>query len=126
MKWLDQTLWKCRYQFGLCLTEKEFHRSLKSMRIPTTQWPRWVSENADATTHFFEHPDGGKAAIVCMGENEHLNGVQKACLLVHEAVHIWQEHRVAVGEHKPSDESEAYAVQSISQRLMEAYSEAIK
>lgn len=126
MKWLDQTLWKCRYQFGLCLSEKDFHRTLQGMGLPVAQWPMWVSNNADATTHFFEHPDGGKAAIVCMGENAHLTGVQKAALLVHEAVHIWQEHRVATGEREPSDESEAYAVQSISQRLMEAYVDAMK
>lgn len=126
MKWLDQTLWKCRYQFCLCASEEEFNRTMKHMGIPAKQWPTWVSSGADATTHFFDHPEGGKAAVVCMNKNDHLNGVQKAALLVHEAVHIWQEHRLDIGEREPSQESEAYAVQSISQRLMEAYAETIK
>ena len=126
MKWCDRSLWQCRYHYGLCLSEKDFHREMKKMAIPDNQWPRWINDDADATTHFLMHPDGAKAAIVCLGENPKLTGVQTAALLVHEAVHIWQEHRVSVGERDPSDESEAYAVQSISQRLMEAYVEAIK
>lgn len=126
MKWCDRSLWQCRYHYGLCLSEKDFHRQLKSMGLERGRWPRFLNEGANATTHFFDHPDGHKAAIVCVGDSFHLKGVQTAAILVHEAVHIWQEHRVAVGERSPSDESEAYAVQSISQRLMEAYVEAMK
>ena len=126
MKWCDRSLWQCRYHYGLCLSEKDFHREMKKMAIPVSSWPSWLNDGADATTHFLMHPDGAKAAIVCMPDCDHLTGVQKAALLVHEAVHIWQEHRVSVGEHKPGDEAEAYAVQSISQRLMEAYVEAMQ
>ena len=126
MKWCDRALWQSRYYYGLCLSEKEFHREMKKMGVPNGEWPRWVSPEANATTHFLNHPDGAKAAIVCMGENPQLNGVQKAALLVHEAVHIWQEHCDDVGEKEPGQEAEAYAVQSISQRLMEAYVDAMK
>ncbi len=44
-------------------------------------------------------------------------------ILVHEAVHIWQKFSQRIGEHEPSGEFEAYAIQSISQRLISAYSE---
>ena len=120
MKWCDRDLWQCRCAYGLCLNQKDFERELKRMNIPTSQWPAWVSPNADASTHFFEHPDGHKAAIVCLSDRK-MSGVSTAAVLVHEAVHIWQEHKAAVGEQKPGDESEAYAIQAISQRLMEAY-----
>lgn len=120
MIWCDKALWQCRYSYGLCLSEKEFQKQMRRMNIPVHQWPGWIGEHADASTHFLEHPDGHKAAIVCLG-NQKLNGVQIAAVLVHEAVHIWQEHKLIVGEKVPGDESEAYAIQSISQRLMEAY-----
>jgi hypothetical protein len=111
----------------LCLSEKDFNKEMKRMNVPSYQWPRWVSDGANATTHFLEHPDGGKAAIVCLGEvSKDLTGVQVASLLVHEAVHIWQEHCDGLGEKEPGSESEAYAIQSISQRLMEAYMEATR
>lgn len=121
MNWCDRSLWQCRYSYGLCLSEKEFQKQMKLMNVPPHQWPRWIGENADATTHFLDHPDGNKAAIVCIDKNTDRGGISIASLLVHEAVHIWQEHRDAVGERDPSSESEAYAIQTISHRLMEAY-----
>ena len=126
MKWCDRALWQCRYSYGLCLNEKDFQKQLKSMSVPPHQWVSWVTPGADATTHFLNHPEGAKAAIVCLDTEKNLNGIQIASVLVHEAVHIWQEHRREVGEHEPADESEAYAIQALSQRLMEAYAEAKK
>lgn len=121
MKWCDRALWQSRYSYGLCLNEKDFQKEMKKMNVPPHQWPRWVSEGANATTHFLEHPEGGRAAIVCLGETNGFTGVQIASILVHEAVHIWQEHCDGIGEADPGSESEAYAIQAISQRLMEAY-----
>lgn len=126
MIWCDRALWQCRYAFGLCLNEKDFHKQLKVMSVPTHEWASWITPGADATTHFLTHPEGARAAIVCFNTEKKLNGIQIASVLVHEAVHIWQEHRRAVGEHEPADESEAYAIQALSQRLMEAYAEAKK
>lgn len=124
MIWCDRALWQCRYSYGLCLSEKDYNREMRKMKVPSgTQGP-WISDGANATTHFLEHPDGHKAAIVCMDANGSLTGVQVAALLVHEAVHIWQQHRKFIGESEPGDESEAYAIQALSQRLMEAYVEA--
>lgn len=122
MKWCDRDLWQCRYAYGLCLSEKDFRQEMKRMNVAPHQTPSWISDGANATTHFLEHPDGNKAAIVCIdGSDKNMTGIQVASILVHEAVHIWQEHRDAIGEQKPGSESEAYAIQSISHRLMEAY-----
>jgi hypothetical protein len=46
---------------------------------------------------------------------------QVYALLVHEAVHIWQDVKHRIGEDNPSSEFEAYAIQNISQELMLAY-----
>lgn len=42
-------------------------------------------------------------------------------MLAHETVHIWQAFKLRIGENNPSDEIEAYAVQSILQTLLETY-----
>lgn len=123
MNWCDTTLWHCRYAFGLCLSEREFTRQMSRMNVPPESRPRWINKNADATTHFLES-DNRRAAIVCIEDHPERNGVATAALLVHEAVHIWQEHRMMTGETAPSSESEAYAVQNISQRLMEEFAKA--
>jgi hypothetical protein len=52
---------------------------------------------------------------------ESVTAVQIAALLVHEAVHIWQQYCADIGEKEPASEQEAYAIQSISQTLMEEY-----
>lgn len=126
MIWCDRSLWQCRYFFGLCLSEADFNRQMRRMSVPRNKWPLWVGNFADASTHFLDNEDGRRAAIVCLNPRVKLTGIQLAAVLVHEAVHIWQEHRDMVGEKNPSSESEAYAIQSIAQRLMEAYQEARK
>lgn len=121
MKWLDRTLWSCTHHIGLCVDQKSFERELKRMKVPRDSWPPYVPEGANACTHFFTASDGDRAAIVCIDPQEGKTGIQTAALLVHEAVHIWQEHLEDTGEEEPGAESEAYAIQRISQTLMEAY-----
>jgi len=42
-------------------------------------------------------------------------------LLIHEAVHVWQNVRDLISEDRPSREFEAYSIQSIAQKLIDAY-----
>lgn len=44
-------------------------------------------------------------------------------LLTHEAVHIWQELKLKMGEENPSIEFEAYSIQTIAQDLFYMYEE---
>ncbi len=53
-------------------------------------------------------------------EKEH-PPVEIAGILVHEATHVWQEVRAAMGEREPSIEFEAYSVQAIFQELYSAF-----
>lgn len=100
---------------------------MKALRVPKAEWPKFVaSDHADATAHFLETSEGEVCVVVTITGHEQRTLPQVHALLVHEAVHIWQEIRSIIGEKEPSSEFEAYSIQSISQRLMESYAEQVK
>jgi len=105
------------------LEEKEFNRELKKRKIAKEDWPKFISNNhSHATTHFFASPDGDSfSTIVCLDNSIERPIEQIYALLVHEAVHIWQDVKELIGEKEPSSEFEAYSLQQISQNLMFAY-----
>lgn len=131
MKWLSRTLITSPYHYGLCRSEKEFHRQLKRLGLPRRDWSAFLgadsegaSTSADATTHFFENKKRfGLAAIVCIGNTRGSTRAQIHALLAHEAMHIWRAIRENIGETKPSHEFEAYALQAITQNLITAFGE---
>ena len=121
MDWLDRTLISCDCFYLLCLSEKDFRKALKHLELPKREWPRYLAnDRAGATTHFFD-TRWGDVAIVTFGDRYGYGIHQIHALLVHEAVHIWQAQRDAMSEDSPSSEFEAYAIQTISQNLIESY-----
>lgn len=126
MTWLDRSLVTLPHYLGLCLTEKDFRKELKRLKVPREQYPEFLLRGAHATVHFFTKSDGDSCAIVNICSSKGATIHQVHALLVHEAVHVWQDARRILGEKEPSAEFEAYAIQSISQRLMEAYADLTK
>ena len=118
-KWLPRSLLQSGY-FTLCLNEKQYRAALKHLKIKKSQRPPFLSSSANATVHTFER-NGEIAHIVCLGDTEGRTEEQILSLLVHEAVHIWQELKVYIGEKSPGHETEAYAIQNLSQSLMEEF-----
>lgn len=108
----------------VCLSETAFYAELKSLGIQRGLWPKFLQNtHSGATINSFDH-EGKRLTIVCMdsGEASKYSGVEIAALLVHEAVHIWQEHARRIGSFNDhGDEEEAYAIQAIAQNLMESY-----
>ena len=126
--WLDRTLTQCAYYYCLILREEDFFAELRRMKLPECRWGPFLTPHSHATTHHFEH-DGKMIAIVCLDAElaTTKTGCQVAALLVHEAVHIWQRHAAYIGAHNDhGDEEEAYAIQNITQSLMESYAEQTK
>lgn len=120
VEWLDRTLVVSPF-FTLCKTEKEFHRALRHIKLDRKDWPDFIlTPTAGATTHTFEK-NGDLVCIVTVRKQKGVGRKQVYALLVHEAVHVWQELRNSIGEKFPSSEFEAYSIQSISQRLIYAY-----
>lgn len=121
-KWIDRHLVISPYHIGLCTTEKQFQYELRNLKVQEKNWPDWMSENADATVHEFQNEKNGAiCCIVCIEKNADYNPLEVIGLLSHEAVHIWQKIKRNFGEEEPSDEFEAYSIQSIAQRLIKAY-----
>lgn len=111
--------------WALCVSEKQFHKLLKQIELPTDLWAPFVNKNAHATAHFLER--GGRGlAIVCIVPDKSRTREQVHALIAHEAVHVWQDVRERMGEKAPSSEFEAYAVQNIVQDLLCDYREGMK
>lgn len=70
----------------------------------------------------FYTKDGECAAIVYIAKNDR-SDIENYGLIVHEAVHIWQEVKDRMKEDSPSCEFEAYSVQAIAQDLFELWNE---
>jgi hypothetical protein len=96
-RWLDRRIAAAGPFLTLCLSEQEFYHALSKIKVADR--PAWVNPGAHATTH-------------------HRSGIEIAGLLIHEAVHVWQEYCDMIGEVAPGREQEAYAVQVVAQELM--------
>lgn len=118
VKWLDRRVAAAGPYLTLCLTEPQFRKALKHCGLPANASDFMKTSHADATCHYLNNQRGDLVCIVCLGDFTGRSGIEIAGLLVHEAVHIWQRYVERIGEDRPGDEQEAYAVQCIAQELM--------
>ena len=103
----------------LVRNEADYLSALKHCKAPAIH--AWIkTPHADATAHFLEHPDGNRAVIVAIRVTTQ-NTIEIHGLMVHEAVHIIQDHFDHIGEHTPGREQQAYCVQGFAQELMAEY-----
>lgn len=123
MEWLDRTLVRSPYRIGLCLNEKDYKKELKRLNVPKIDRVGFVPFGFTAAVHSFEKEG---ILMVCLSSENKLKKIDIHCLLVHEAVHIWQRTKYALAEHTPSCEFEAYAIQNISRSLIDSYNKQIK
>lgn len=120
VRWLERTYGQPGAYLTLCLTQADFDGVMRHLKVPEP-WPRFVASGANASTHYFADKEGGAATVVCLGSHEGRSAIVVASLLVHEAVHVWQDYLEGIGEKHPGWEMEAYGIQAISQVLMTEY-----
>jgi len=119
-KWLPRDIAAMGPYLTLVTSEAEYIKALKDCGILNPS--DWCPHHA--RTHTLKNKQGQAVCIVAikvMGDP-----IETACLLVHEAVHVWQEYCEDIGEDSPGAEQEAYAIQAISQRLMTEYARRLK
>ena len=119
-KWLSRNL-VVGPHLVLVTSEVQFRQVLKSLKSKIVT--RWIGSRAIATTTMFDAPNGKSVCIVSLNPDklEDMDPIDVATVLVHEAVHVFQQHCKDMGEEHPSEEFEAYSIQHISQQLMVAY-----
>lgn len=121
VNWLNRSMVMSPY-FCLVTSEAEFHSACKHIKLPIGEWPSFITAGADATAHHFENPDGKVMTVVALHPRAfQQDRVSVYGVLIHEAVHIWQNYCKSIGETDPSVEFEAYSIQHISQTLIEQW-----
>lgn len=114
--WLPGGLQECSFKYRLVTSAKEFQKLLSKLRLGADAY---CDDGALAQTYHYR--DAG-VCLVCLKEGLALSDIEVFGLLVHEAVHVWQFHCEWIGEEKPGNETEAYAIQKIATELIKAYS----
>lgn len=122
-RWLDRRVACPGPYLTLVMSQAECDAAMKACGLPVTPYPS--TQRADATTHLLANKKGESVAIIALGDVSDRSGVEIAGLLVHEAVHVWQEHCANIGERRPASEQEAYGIQGIAQELMAEYARRI-
>ncbi len=120
--WINRSMVTSPYHIGLCRSEKSFKKELCRLKVPKHQRPEWLTSGKDGKCHFFDKiKDHSLCCIVCISDKCKPSKSQVVGLLVHEAMHIWDDIVDELNEKYPSSEFKAYSVQNITQRLLEAY-----
>ena len=101
---------------ALATSHKILNDELKRIKFSGTL--SGVNTGSGATTNFLTNNNGDVCAIVCLFEYKKIDPRQVTSLLVHEAVHVFQEVCDKMGEDHPSKEFEAWAIQKITQDLL--------
>ncbi len=117
--WLDRRVAAPGPFLCLVLSQAECDAAMKVCKVKPV--PYLSTPRADATTHLLSNDKGESVAIVALGDTSKCSSIEVAGLLVHEAVHVWQEHCASIGERRCGSEQEAYGIQGIAQTLMEEY-----
>lgn len=116
-RWLDRRIAAPGPYLALVFSQEEYERAMRHCRIKDPgSWLK--TTHAHATTNFCRNPRGQSVAIVSLSDWQGRDPIEVAGLLVHEAVHVWQEYVNNIGEQYPGHEQEAYGVQAIAQELM--------
>lgn len=120
--WIERAIIESPFCVGLCQTEKQFKNELKRLGVAESENVQWVTEGKDATvTEFSGTKKHEKCFLVGVKQDKSAKPIEIVGLLVHEAVHVWQRIRQDMNEDEPSTEFEAYAIQNLSIRLIDAY-----
>jgi hypothetical protein len=121
-RWLDRCVATAGPYMALCLSEEEFREAIRP--LGSSEVPEWCGKHA--RMHALHNHEGDQVCIVCLNDWQGRDPISVACLLVHEAVHVWQAYADDIGERTPGSEQEAYAIQNIAQTLMEDFRRRMK
>lgn len=109
---------------ALFVNADSYFREVRRLKIKGAD--EFLSKDATACCHYFVNDRNGFTYVMVCADPEKMegkDGAEIASVLVHEAVHVYQECLEYLGEKKPGREFEAYSIQTISEQLLRAYAE---
>lgn len=98
---------------AIAFNKLDFNKEMK--RIGLKNPPEFLVPGYDGATHVIGTDVKATTCIVCVDIKKGTTEEQAVGLLIHEAVHCWQETKKAINEKEPSIEFEAYTIQYYSQ-----------
>jgi hypothetical protein len=115
IKWLRREL-LCGPYLCLVRDEAEWKAAFKQLGRCDEHFPKSSGQCVTLT-----NASGQLCAIVLIQNTEDKTPIEIAGLIVHEAVHVVQGYLAHIGESEIGQETEAYAIQIVAQRLMAAW-----
>ena len=113
-KWYRDGILYAQMAYCLCTSQKQFKKRLKEIGAADYEHP-FISSGVDGCAHFVDGEDGLNAIVCIPLEAEVLSQIG---LIIHESTHIWQVNLEMIGEKNVGDETAAYSIQHIAQRLI--------
>lgn len=106
------------YHYGFCPNKRAWDAEMKRLAIrERLPYP----ELFDGRCTHFENAKSHNAMSIITIRPDCKSALHQVGIITHEAVHVWQAMRDAIGEAHPSIEFEAYSMQAIVQNLIMAY-----
>jgi hypothetical protein len=125
VKYLEAPLMPMTLCLALCVSEEQYLRELRRLDVKAYgEYMPGIGTNA--CVHYFVNDKTGiTRAFVCVNRERlsEKDPIAVAGVIVHEAVHVWQEICSDIGEKNPGAEFEAYSIQRIAEQLMRSYVE---
>ncbi|MBC7602789.1 MAG: hypothetical protein H7255_09040 [Ramlibacter sp.] len=116
VRWLDRDTVLAPHM-TLCLNEQQFLAAAKHCKLKRPdQWLDVAKQKA--CVHTWEANDKLTCVVCLHPDSIKSDPIDVACMLVHEAVHVFQRLCDSIGEHTPGREFEAYSVERIAEQLM--------
>lgn len=122
-QWLDRRIAAPGPFLALALNQQQLASACRDLGMVTPEF--FDAPGSSGRTWVFDGKRG-LACIVAIKDFEARTPIEIAGLLVHEAVHVWQQYADDIGERNPGSEQEAYAIQSIAQELMAEFARQIE
>lgn len=123
MKKRDRVVWIDRgwqpVAIGFCPSRKAWKRVQREMHV-LEGYPD-IAGHGGHTLLAKNDKTFESVIIVTVAGTAERDAMDVIMTIVHEAVHVWQFLRNAIGESSPGIELEAYAIEEISRGLIDAY-----
>lgn len=103
--------------FGFTTDRKAFSREMRRMKCQNMDF----ISGGDATTWEFVKPGQQNTIIVTVRLKRGVSDAMVIGIIAHEATHVWQKINEAMKGTCPGGEHQAYAIQYLTQKMVEEY-----